>query len=178
MLREKIIYFQNRIIAFILIALAALNFSCQRDDICPETTLTTPLLKIAFFDAENTDSPKAPVNLTIQANGVEDVLFNRINQNEISIPLRVDSDLTEYTFTINTPATQEEEDNSNTDVIKFSYNREEIYINRACSFKVNYLDLNPITASTTEDTDKWIKTIIVEEPNVQDETITHISIFH
>ncbi|UJH91459.1 hypothetical protein LZ575_01435 [Antarcticibacterium sp. 1MA-6-2] len=49
---------------FLLMPLAQ---SCQRDDICPAATPVTPLLKIAFFDAEELDVPKPPVNLRVKA---------------------------------------------------------------------------------------------------------------
>lgn len=160
--------------------LLQLNTGCQRDDICPESTQTTPLLNISFFDALETDIPKPPVNLTVRSIDFDTIILRRVNDVEISIPLRTDVNATEYEFILNAPATTDDgevDDNSNTDVINFTYTPEEIYINRACSFKVNYLNLNARVRSEDDD-NTWIRLISVEEENIENETITHIIIYH
>lgn len=160
--------------------LLQLNSGCQRDDICPASTQTTPLLNISFFDALERDIPKPPVNLRVKAADFDSIFLNRVNVAEISIPLRTDVNATEYEFILNAPATNDdgEDDNiSNTDIINFIYTPEEIYINRACSFKVNYLNLNA-TLRTANDDDTWIRSITVEEQNIENETTTHIFIYH
>ena len=43
--------------------------SCQRDDICPETTQTTPKLVIEFFNFEDVDQPKDVRRLNVVAEG-------------------------------------------------------------------------------------------------------------
>ncbi len=103
-----------------------------------------------------------------------------MNVSEISIPLRPNVNVTDYLFILNAPATpatgqDPPADNSNTDRILFSYTPEQIYINRACSFKVNYLNL---TAIVQPDSDNWISSITVQERNVENETNTHIFIYH
>lgn len=177
MLRTKIK--KSRLLVGIL-CLILLSGSCQRDDICPESTEITPMLRISFFDSEETDNPKPPVNLRIRAVEPDTVIYARANVTEISIPLRTDLDITTYEFILNAPAApvegeEEPEDNSNIDVINFIYSREEIYINRACSFKVNYRDLR---TSLGEGDQRWISSIIVEEDNIENETDTHIFIYH
>lgn len=159
---------------------------CQRDDICPASTLTTPMLNIAFFDLTETDVPKSPVNLRVKAADYDSIFVNRYNQSTISIPLRTDVDITTYEFTINAPvlpAEGEEEvpgENTNTDVIDFTYNANQIYVNRACSYKVNYLDLQ---ANLDSDENNWVQSIEVLENDIEvdlieNETQTHIHIYH
>src|SRR5690606_35868526 len=112
-----------------------------------ESTVTTPTLNIAFFDITETDVPKTPVNLRVKAVDYDSVYVNRVNQATLSIPLRTDANTTQYEFTINAPVLPEDGeeevpgDNTNMDVITFTYNANTIYVNRACSYKVNYLDL-------------------------------------
>ncbi|UJH92900.1 DUF6452 family protein [Antarcticibacterium sp. 1MA-6-2] len=98
------------------------------------------------------------------------------------MPLRPDLDISEYEFTINAPAIptddeqEEPNDNTNMDKIIFSYSREEIYVNRACSYKVHYLGLQ---ARLDQDDNRWINRITVNEANIVNETdSTHISIYH
>lgn len=183
MLRKKI-----RITGILVILglVTVINFGCQRDDICPEATLTTPVLNIAFFDITETDVPKTPVNLRVKAVDYDSILMNRENQSTISIPLRTDVNSTQYEFTINAPvlpAEGEEEvpgENTNMDVITFTYNANTIYVNRACSYKVNYLDLQ---ASLEEDENTWVQLIKVRENDIEvdfieNEAQIHIHIYH
>ena len=180
MLRKKIVPFNIRALGIGILCLAMLSISCQRDDICPDSTPITPLLRISFFDFENPEIPKPPTNLRVKVADMDSILLNRINLSEIGIPLKTDVDFTDYEFILNAPVITEEDstDNSNTDKIRFTYARNEIYINRACSFKVNYIDLKATPQLPAEDTDRWIKNIVVEEENIENETNTHIFIYH
>jgi len=176
----KKIKLQNSIRIFLsLFALALISLGCQRDDICPESTLITPLLKIAFIEAEpevaGDTIPKIPTNLSVRAVGVDTDYPITVNTSEISIPLKTDADFTTYQFTLNTPADSDTTSEGNTDVINFTYARNESYINRACSFKVTYINLE---AEKTPDTNNWIKRIRIDQSTVEDEKITNISIFH
>lgn len=169
-----------------LISLVIISQGCQRDDICPESTSTTPVLNIAFFDVIETDVPKSPINLRVKAVDYDSIFVNRANQSTISIPLRTDVDITRYEFTINAPvlpAAGEEEvplDNTNRDIITFSYNANRIYVNRACSYKVNYMDLQ---ASLEAEENNWVQLIEVLENDIEvdfieNEAQTHIHIYH
>lgn len=177
MLRKKINYIGWKLpLGILIFFLFQITSGCQRDDICPESTQTTPLLRISFFDRDETDVPKPPVNLTVKATSLTDTLFERVNLPEIRIPLRPDSDITSYEFILNTPAPNDEEDNSNKDIVTFTYTAEQIYINRACSYKVNFLNLN---ASLEEGDDTaWMSSVIVQQLNIENETEPHIYIFH
>ena len=88
------------------------------------------------------------------------------------IPLRTRGLLTDFEFIIDSDS-----DTPNTDVVSFQYTPVEEYVSSACGFKVNY---NGLTASVAvEDGDEnWIKSIIIEEDNVTDETAAHVLIFH
>ncbi len=163
----------------LLAILLLVNLGCQKDDICPLAVETTPLVTVSFFDFNDTDVPKPPVNLRIKAPGVEEVLFDRVNTSEVVIPLRTDADITEYNFILNAPAAPEGA-TGNTDRVIFSYGRNEVYINRACSFKVEYIDLR---ATVIQDENNWIRTILVveeeeEEENIENETNPRIIIYH
>lgn len=170
---------KNRFLVAFLCSYLLLASGCQRDDICPATTNTTPLLRISFFDVVEPDIPKPAVNLRVIAAGYDVIIVNRQSVTEISIPLRTDVDITEYDFILNAPVITEggppTDANSNTDRIEFTYARDEEYINRACSFKVNFLDLD---ATVQPDDNRWINSLIIAEDNIENETDTHIFIYH
>ena len=145
---------------FILVIFAG----CQRDDICPETVDTTPMLVINFFDA-TTREPRTSVNLTVREVGRDplDMVLFRENSQSIRLPLRTGENSTQYEFVYNGPVydengevVEDEDDNleTNTDIIEFNYDPDEEYINRACSFKVNYLNIDYITDGGEDD--RWI----------------------
>jgi len=159
---------------FLTLVVILISGSCQRDDICAAATQTTPMLLISFFDEEDRETPKPATNLIVRELSYDTIIYNRANAAEIRIPLRVNTALTEYEFILNAPAA-EAEDESNTDRVTFSYNPEEIYISRACSFKVNFRDLE---VQINDDDDIWINSFTIEEDNIENETSAHIFIYH
>ena len=175
MFRTKINLLNQAFKALTLIVLMAFVLTgCQRDDICSAATQTTPMLLISFFDEEDPETPKPAPNLLVRELSYDTIIYNRESAAEIRIPLRVDTETTEYEFTLNAPAT-DAEDESNTDRITFSYNPEEVYISRACSFKVKFMDLE---ARIIEDNESWIQSFTIEEENIENETSVHIFIYH
>ena len=63
----------------------------------------------------------------------------------------------------------------NTDSITFTYQRDNIYINRACAFKTIYKNL--ITQLEIEE-NNWINEIEVNTLIIENEENTHVTIFH
>jgi hypothetical protein len=63
----------------------------------------------------------------------------------------------------------------NTDKITFNYERDNVYINRACAFKTIYRDL--ITQLEVEE-DNWINEIEINKLIIENEEETHVTIFH
>ncbi|GAA4327083.1 hypothetical protein GCM10023115_56930 [Pontixanthobacter gangjinensis] len=174
---------------FLLFVCVLALTGCQRDDICPATEDTTPLLIIRFYDIDETDEPKSPQNLGIRAEGFEEyvsirnennrdqtIVFERFTGDSLAIPLKTDADVTKFGFTLNNNlASQEPSALKNTDSITFSYGRNEEYINRACAFKVNYVGLKAINEAGEDGS--WIQDIQVETTNVEDQNQAHVSIF-
>ena len=180
-----------------LITTAFLSLSCEKDDICVEGTITTPLLVIEFFDAANTsgeETTKNVTNLWVEAvdpnteiiDGVtfivDPIQTTAETTNTVSIPLRTQEGTTEYKFI----SGYEEDDTGmqtagNEDILTFNYETQEIFLSRACGYITNYTLNVSDGAVVTPDTDNWINTatgIQISEINVQNETVTHVKIFH
>lgn len=158
-----------------------MNISCQRDDICPASTPTTPEIDVFFFDFEEREIPKPPANLQISIPDSDSTLNITANSPEISIPLRTGQNSTVFDFILNSTSTDSTnlENPRNVDRVLFSYGREEEYINRACGYKVNYLNLQAELLSVETEDDAWIREIlIVEEDTLENETNTRILIYH
>jgi len=143
---------------------------CQRDDICPEGTETTPLLVIEFYDPLDPTRLKAVPNLTVRASGKEEVLLGPGTVNTISIPLRTNENFTEYIFTTNSNSDEENED-----VVSFTYSPDPEYLNRACGYKINY---NSLDVAVNADEDNWIISETIIQESVENETEAHIYFTH
>ena len=159
----------------LIISLGFLVSSCERDDICAESTPTTPLLVIDFFDADNPSEPKIPADLLIVEEGSDEEDGLGFTTASISIPLRTNLDQTRYSFILNNNS--DDIDNpENTDIVAFNYVRQEEYISKACGFRVTYQALQDQFLPLPDNA--WIDNITILNTTIEDETETHIRIFH
>ncbi|MCF7560904.1 DUF6452 family protein [Sabulilitoribacter multivorans] len=178
-------YFKVLIIPILLIAV--LSISCERDDICPESTPTTPRLIIEAYDFDNQESSKNIFGLVVAGVDNESVLagYNIVSTNELVLPLKTDDNTTQYTLisgaSINDNGTPNDTSddfyNGNYDTITINYSREEVYVSRACGYKIIFKN---VTITIEPDGDNWI---LSQQPlnanqSVEDETTAHFNIFH
>lgn len=161
--------------SFMIVVMLLLFISCERDDICAEATETTPKLLIEFFDVNNPGNPRNVRNLTtreIEKDAKDSLLFN--STSTIAIPLKTDAIETSYVFNLNALA----ESGGLTDTLNFSYATNELYLNRACGFKVNFTDFRVELENQENNTESWIRDIQVQENNIENELETHLYIFY
>lgn len=159
-------------ILFIIALVGTLN-GCTRDDICSETTLTTPLLIITFKDINDPTVAKSASNLTIAT--LDDpaiAVIQSTTTDSIAIPLRTTADLTEFNFILDDTDGQ----TPNVDVVRFNYVRENVYVNRACAFKVIYNNFNPDVVS--EGSENWILNTETINTTIENVDAAHFTIFH
>jgi len=163
----------KKVLLFILIVIAFKG--CTRDDLCPEGTATTPNLIITFNDIITPAARKEVVGLSIETNYENSVEVLSIRTTDsIALPLNTNSDTTKYRF-IKTTVTATETI-VNIDSIVFIYQRKNDYVNRACGFKTQFNNLDPILED--EGSENWIENIITIRDTVNDENSAHISILH
>jgi len=145
--------------------------SCERDDICLETTAGSPNLIILLLDSENNDTRKIPTGFLIRAIGSDNVLTNNLNDS-IVLPLNTKEKISQFEFIINF-----ENENENIDTLLINYKRIDKYINRACGYRSNFiLEQSPITLLNPGD--DWIKGFIILKDTISDETTAHLGILH
>ncbi len=163
----------KRIIVLILIIFAFKG--CTKDDICPEGTSTTPNLIITFNDIVNPINRKQVAGLSIVTNYADPVeVLARTTTDSIAIPLNTNSDTTKYKF-IRTTITSTDTI-INVDNIDFVYQRNNIYVTRACGFKTEFDNLQ--TTLEEEGTENWIQEIITNRDTINDENEAHLTILH
>jgi hypothetical protein len=175
-------------ILLVVVLVSVLFSSCEKDDICDANTITTPRLVLSFYDINNPSVLKNVNQLKVVGEGMaEAVVFSPTaigdskyvtNASTISLPLKVDQDVSTYTLIFNSG-------NSNpalvfTDKIQINYSRINSFVSRACGFKTNFSlrPINPITHTAVPSTSgKWIQYISVEKTNIDNENETHIKLF-
>ena len=175
----------KKIIAILLLITAF--YSCERDDICPESTPTTPHLVIKFYNIDAQTELKEVENLRIQGVGDEELeVYQSATTIDsiIYIPLRTidddnDSDngiTTKFILHKEYEIDENDEVLGNPDIIAITYHTEEVYVSRACGYKTIFKN---VEVNLETDDDNWIELILFDEPlTVDNETDTHVEIYH
>lgn len=160
--------------------LAAL-LGCTRDDICSEETPKTPLLIIRFYDYEAPQFLKPVEEMAIFADTISTPLFEIGTTDSIAIPLKTAADITDYSFIKNANDTLfiGDQEILLEELLRFSYTRNDEYINRACAFRTDYYNLD-VEQLTENPFSSWIDSIRIRidslTPLTQNEP--HIRIYH
>lgn len=162
--------------------------SCEKDDICDANTATTPRLVLSFYDINNPSVLKTVTKLKVIGEGMtEGIVFSPTATGDlkyvtsgstISIPLKVDQDVTTYNLIFNSG-------NTNpalvfTDKIQINYTRTTVFVSRACGYKTNFIlkPTNPIIHTAEPNSSaKWMQYISVEKSNIENENETHLKLF-
>jgi hypothetical protein len=163
----------KKIHIFLMLVAFSLS-SCEKDDICSDET--TPRVVIEFYNISN---PTVKLNVTnLKVTGVgqtEDLgVFTAVSK--IQLPLKTSEDVTKYSLTLNSTS----DVLKNEDFLEFNYLKNEVFVSRACGYKIVYnLDAsNGIVHTDSETPDEtWIKNIFIENYSINTENETHIKIY-
>jgi hypothetical protein len=133
--------------------------SCQKDDFCVD--LITPNLIIHFYDSVNPEERKQVENLTVWADGLEE-LYTNVAMDSIALPLDPAEDFT--TYHLNSGESQ--------DQITINYTRKEVFVSRSCGYIYNFTELN-----LTDISNNWIVNSVIINETVEDDS-EHLKILH
>jgi hypothetical protein len=176
---------------FLLLLVALI--SCERDDICAETTPTTPRLMVEFYDATETEELKPVTRLTAYGEGLannptndntEGTLVYNTNATAIELPLLIgnEGEITTSRFILekdtNLRLDEDVDTDSNIDIVEISYETEFVYVSRACGYKSIFKNLQ--VSFETSDDGAWISGIEVVDTIeiVENENTVHVRILH
>lgn len=153
--------------------LAFFSWNCEKDDICSESTPTTPRLVIQFYDINDPTTAKNVTSLLVAGTGADETLGTFSGVSKILLPLRISDDQTQYTFTLNSNNTSLD----NTDVLTFNYTREQVFVSRACGYKTIFTldDATPFVQDDGTDL-RWMNNVTVAQPNILNEDEVHVSV--
>lgn len=191
--------------SYLFLIITIFFVSCERDDICPEGSPSTPRLLVEFFDIADTDVLKDVPRLTVYPDNEnitepttedpsgailqEPFLLPRVfntNLNNAGLPFLVGIEgeraTLRYFFERDTNLRLNDDTSttSNIDVVEISYIPEFIYVSRACGFRSVFRE---VEVEIIEDEDNWLlrtdfPDTIETQISVENEDITHVQLFH
>ena len=164
----------------VLFLVISVFLSCEKDDICSSDTDTTPQLILRFYDIANQEETKAVPNLLVYGvNSLNEiVLFDGIgllatNTDSIAIPLQTSDNFTR--FVLHRDLEDGDFETGNIDIIIANYEREDVYVSRACGYKQIFnnlgIDLEP-------DPSNWVINSEILSTTINNENEAHVKIFH
>lgn len=174
-------------ISLLLILLIVLG--CEKDDICPDDSVTTPGLIIEFFDIESIEDQNPKNVFRFRAQGVDNDnpvpgYEGTSGEQKVLLPLKTTTDdpngaafTTEYVLTKNYGLDDNGVQTGNEDVITISYTTRQEYVSRGCGFKSVFEN---VTLTVADDGDRWIQVIQSTDDNqiIADESATNFNIYH
>jgi len=164
----------------VLFLVISIFLGCEKDDICSSDTGTTPQLILRFYDIANQEETKAVPNLLVYGvNSLNEiVLFDGIgllatNTDSIAIPLQTSDNFTR--FVLHRDLEDGDFETGNIDIIIANYEREDVYVSRACGYKQIFnnlgIDLEP-------DPSNWVINSEILSTTINNENEAHVKIFH
>lgn len=177
-----------KLIILPIVIFAVAFISCERDDICPESTPTTPSLIIDLYDFTNQENRKNVFNLVVVGVDNDTILpgYEFVTADDFILPLKTDANSTQYRLikdaTVNNNGTPDDSEDDfiegNIDTITINYTTEEVYVSRACGYKTIF---NNVEVVITNDADNWLLGNPINLTNnqpVENENATHFNLFH
>lgn len=156
---------------------------CEKDDICPESTQTTPRLVITFYDIDNTQERKNVESLAVYAVRdnelvlIEDI--SGITTDSIAIPLRNDIGVSNFKF-IKNYSLENDVIFGDPNHIYIDYEINDVFISRACGFIANYSITTLLNYDLMADPPitGWITGYEIINSTVTNENQSHVKILH
>ena len=156
---------------------------CEKDDICPESTQTTPRLVITFYDIDNTQERKNVESLAVYAVRdnelvlIEDI--SGITTDSIAIPLRNDIGVSNFKF-IKNYSVENDVIFGDPNHIYIDYEINDVFISRACGFIANYSITTLLNYDLMADPPitGWITGYEIINSTVTNENQSHVKILH
>lgn len=163
-----------------LLLIVLLQISCEKDDVCPATTQTTPRIVIEFYDIAAPDEIKAVPGLFaigLDTNANEVPIHNELvsTRSSIALPLQNNSSQTQFKL-YESYNNVDSVISGNPDTITITYEIETVYVSRACGYINNY---SIQTFSIASDNDRWMGSFeILITTQVTNENEIHVKVLH
>ncbi|WP_116788050.1 DUF6452 family protein [Flavobacterium psychrotrophum] len=165
----------------VLCVTAIYLISCEKDDICAETTPTTPNMIVSFYYNDNRTSYNHVTNLQYYEVDNEQNIISVGTVDSTRVPLRVDANHTKWAFVFNQVVANGID--KRTDYVDFKYTVWQEFVSRACGYKTQFLlDQDNPRGSNPVVTDgdgkgRWIQGIEIVRDSITDENEAHVKVY-
>lgn len=166
---------------FALGVIATYLISCEKDDICAETTPTTPNMIVSFYFNDNRTAYNRVTNLQYYEVGREEDTISVGSVDSTYVPLRVDASHTQWAFIYNQNVANGVD--KRIDYVDFKYTVWQEYVSRACGYKTQFLldadnprGTNPVVTDG-DGKGRWIQGIEIVKDSVTDENQAHVKVY-
>lgn len=133
--------------------------SCEDDDFCDDPT--TPRLIIEFYDKEDpTTRKQVPIYAWADQ---KDSIYQLVLTDSILLPMDTQSTSTKYRLSTTNIV----------DTLDLTYTTSDVFISEGCGYIANFNDFG-----VEKITDHWIDRIEVNVTKIENETETHIKVYH
>lgn len=160
-----------------IVSLSLVLMQCEKDDICAESTPTTPSLIIRFYDFYNPSELKAAEDLNVFGIDNSGNTFDIIGQTTLttdSLALPLPTNLNAASFRLYLGYLDEETIGNGDDLLT-EFQTEDLFVSRACGFKTFYSELS---METQTDSDNWILSTEVIYTEINNTIHAHVKIYH
>ena len=155
--------------------------SCEKDDICPDSTQTTPQLIVTFYDVLDPQQSKIVESLAVYAIKDSELILieniNGVNTDSIAIPLRNDIGVSNFKF-IKNYSVENDIIFGDQNHIYIDYEISDVFVSRACGFLANYSISSLILVLQDYPIVEWIGGYEIVNPIVTNENQAHVKILH
>ena len=155
--------------------------SCEKDDICPDSTQTTPQLIVTFYDVLDPQQSKIVESLAVYAVKDSELILieniNGVNTDSIAIPLRNDIGVSNFKF-IKNYSVENDIIFGDQNHIYIDYEISDVFVSRACGFLANYSISSLILVLQDYPIVEWIGGYEIVNPIVTNENQAHVKILH
>jgi len=157
------VFINKKYIVILSILLLISFYACEKDDIC--LAPTTPNLVLRLYDDAAHADIKKEDHFSLVALPQHDTIYKDTSIDSVLVSLNVNSDTSKFLLYSVT----------NADTLVFNYDREDVFVSKACGYKTIFHHLN---VSLLPDSNHWIKNIEILQTEIISDTIAHVKIYH
>lgn len=168
---KKLLVYSSLVIGFLTL------LACEKDDICPEDTDTTPLVYVKFYRVEDQNQSNTSGTVYAKALGFNDTIYR--TGNELKLPLQISKEETTWVLMLESLDDQNQRQIQH-DTLKFIYTPRTEYLNKACGYRTTFV-LNEQTKMPILNDNKegnWISIYELQTSFIENEQEEHLKIFY
>lgn len=147
--------------------------SCESDDICADTVVTSRLI-VRVYDKDATNTTKSVPNLLVYGKGhPSNEAIQLSSTDSIVLPLKMLEKESTFVLVKNAVITNDVVTSGEETELKITYTPEQVFADKGCGYKVTYKDISAEIPTTS-----WISSVRTIFNHLEDEKKATIHIYY